>query len=63
MARLVESRKDVEGTTQKLNQELGNSPDLQRRLAYARGWYYLPELDAVGFSKFIGYADMTVERY
>ena len=36
---------------------------LESRLRYFRAWYYIPEIDAVGPSKFIGYRGMTIPNY
>lgn len=46
--------------------ELDSSPELQRRLAYARAWYAHQADDGVWHfapSKFCGYKDMTAEEY
>lgn len=45
--------------------ELDSSPELQRRLAYARAWYAHQADDVWHFapSKFCGYKEMTAEEY
>jgi hypothetical protein len=43
--------------------ERGAGDDLAGLLAYFRAWYYIPELDLVGPSKFIGYRGMTASEY
>lgn len=47
----------------RFNEELRGSVGLQRRLSHFRAWYYIPEKDAVGPSKFIGYQGMNAVRY
>ena len=44
------------------NDALGGKERLETRLAYYRAWYYSPELDLVGPSKFVGYLDLTPEE-
>ena len=60
---LVESYEDVEKNVRSFNEGLENSEILQRRLSAFTHWYYIPLADAVGPSKFIGYRDMTAEKY
>lgn len=45
------------------NEGLTQVADLETLLAYFRAWYYVPEGDAVGPSKFIGYDGMTAAEY
>ena len=45
------------------NEDLSQGTDLKTLLAYFRAWYYVPEEDAVGPSKFIGYEDMSGAIY
>ena len=45
------------------NEVLKDIEGLQANLLRFRSWYYVPELDAVAPSKFIGFADMTGEFY
>lgn len=40
-----------------------NGKGLEKRLRYFRAWYYIPEIDAVAPSKFIGYNEETVKNY
>jgi predicted RNase H-like HicB family nuclease len=59
----VKSIEDVRTSIRRFNTDLERRPDLAARLTMYRAWYYDPELDMVGPSKFIGYADMSAERY
>ncbi len=62
-ARLVEDLNDVRESIRRFNVDLEHSEELARRLKMNRAWYYDPELDMVGPSKFVGYAGMTAGRY
>jgi predicted RNase H-like HicB family nuclease len=60
---LANSADDVRESIRQFNADLDRSPELAARLKMNRVWYYDPELDMVGPSKFIGYVGMTAERY
>jgi hypothetical protein len=59
----VDGYNDVIETVRAFNKGLEEGEDLGTLLSYFRAWYYIPELDAVGPSKFIGYRDMTAGEY
>ena len=59
----VENYDDVIECVRAFNEGLGEGEDLKGQLSYFRAWYYIPELDAVGPSKFIGYKSMTTTQY
>jgi len=61
---LVKNRDQVKDGIRRFNEELTrDAHDLASRLRYIRAWYYDPELDQVGPSKFIGYVGMTAKLY
>jgi predicted RNase H-like HicB family nuclease len=60
---LVKSLDEVRASIRQFNADLERSAELAARLKMNRAWYYDPELDMIGPSKFIGYAGMTAERY
>ena len=47
----------------RFNEGLSREKTLKGRLSHFVAWYYVPEEDAVGPSKFIGYKDMTAPMY
>jgi len=51
----VENYEDVIEPVRAFNEGLKEGGNLENQLSYFRAWYYIPELDAVGPSKFIGY--------
>ena len=59
----VKTYENVIESVRAFNEGLSRTRDLQRQLSYFRAWYYAPELDAVGPSKFIGYRGMTASEY
>jgi hypothetical protein len=59
----AESYDDVVECVRAFNEGLEEGEDLDGQLSYFRAWYYIPELDAVGPSKFIGYKGMTAGQY
>ena len=61
--RLISNYSEVVENVRRFNDNLSLNQQLQQQLPYFRSWYYIPELDAAGPSKFIGYKAMTVERY
>lgn len=60
---LSENYEDVVEAVRAFNRGLGAGHNLEYQLSYFRAWYYIPELDMVGPSKFIGYKGMTAEAY
>ena len=63
MTRLAPDYDNVVANVERFNKDLPDSEDLQSHLSYFRAWYYIPNLDMVGPSKFIGYKDMTADKY
>ena len=61
--KLVRSCQEVVESTKSFNRGLNEDPRLFERLSEFRAWYYIPEIDAVGPSKFIGYRNMNVDFY
>ena len=61
--RLARNYNEVIQSTNSFNAGLNENPKLATRLSQFRAWYYIPEIDAVGPSKFIGYKDMSVGFY
>jgi hypothetical protein len=59
----VKNYDEVIETVRNFNKGLEEGVGLENKLSYFRGWYYIPELDAVGPSKFIGYKGMTAKEY
>ena len=60
---LVTKYDEVRENVQTFNEVLRGLESLQANLLRFKSWYYLPELDAVAPSKFIGFADMTGDYY
>lgn len=66
MSRLVGNVADALAGIRKLNDWVSEYPDLAERLGQAHAYYVLEQPDdepLFGFSKFVGYLDMTPERY
>lgn len=61
--KLVRELDEVRGRIRQFNDDLKTGKGLAARLKQFRAWYYDPESDMVGPSKFIGYAGMTAEQY
>ena len=59
----VTSDGQVAENVQRFNEALPQATDLETLLAYFRAWYYVPKVDMVGPSKFIGYEGMTGAEY
>ena len=59
----VENYEDVKKSVLAFNEGLGKPEKLENQLSYFRAWYYIPDLNAVGPSKFIGYKNLPVARY
>ena len=60
---LVESYQEVVDNIRQSNQDLARGEDICSQLRQFRAWYYIPKLDAIGPSKFIGYKRMNTSRY
>ena len=60
---LVTKYEQVRQNVQTFNEVLKGLESLQANLLRFKSWYYVPELDAVAPSKFIGFADMTGDYY
>ena len=60
---LVTKYEQVRQNVQTFNEVLKGQESLQANLLRFKSWYYVPELDAVAPSKFIGFADMTGDYY
>ena len=60
---LVTKYDEVRQNVQTFNEVLKGLESLQANLLRFKSWYYLPELDAVAPSKFIGFAEMTGDYY
>ena len=60
---LVTKYDEVRQNVQTFNEVLKGLESLQANLLRFKSWYYVPELDAVAPSKFIGFADMTGDYY
>jgi len=59
----VENYKEVIESVNAFNEGLKGEEKLQNHLSYYRAWYYIPELNEVGPSKFIGYNNLPVAQY
>ncbi len=51
---LIESYREVVENVRQFNEDLVANTDICSQLSQFRAWYYVPELDALGPSKFIG---------
>lgn len=60
---LVKNLDEVRASIRQFNADLERSAEMTARLKMSRAWYYDPETDLVGPSKFIGYSGMTAEKY
>ncbi len=63
MVEFVSTYDDVVKNVQQFNADLHATQDIVTQLSMFRHWYYIPELDAFGPSKYVGYKDMNAERY
>jgi hypothetical protein len=59
----VKTYDDVIESVRAFNKDLEHSNRLRERIRFFQSWYYVPELDAVGPSKFIRYKGMTAIEY
>ena len=60
---LIEFYQEVVENVRQFNQDLVENEVIRFQLSQFRAWYYIPELDAIGPSKFIGYKRMNTTRY
>ncbi|MEW9053061.1 MAG: hypothetical protein AB2392_18015 [Neobacillus sp.] len=63
MDELVTSLKEVVDNINRFNKDLEDNTDIITQLTMFRHWYYIPELNAFGPSKYIGYKDMSTSKY
>ena len=59
----VKTYNDVIESVRAFNKDLEHSNRLRERIRFFQSWYYVPELDSVGPSKFIRYKGMTAIEY
>jgi hypothetical protein len=60
---LVFNRQQAVKNIRRYNVDLMNFARLRDLMPTHRDWYYIPELNAFGPSKFVGFVDMTGSRY
>jgi hypothetical protein len=63
MADLVTEYAEVKQNVRQFNQDLEANAPITEQLSQFIHWYFIPELDQFGPSKFIGYKMMTSDRY
>ncbi len=61
--KIVTLLSDVSDNVRSFNEGLESSERLRDLLSYFRAWYYLPELDMVAPSKYIGYKGINAETF
>ena len=59
----VKEYEEVIDNVRQFNLDLDSGTSIITQLSQFRHWYYIPELDCFGPSKFIGYKNMTTLRY
>ena len=59
----VKTYQNVLESVRAFNKGLELSRRLREQIRFFQSWYYIPELDAVGPSKFIRYKDMDAFEY
>lgn len=59
----VKTYDDVLDSVRAFNKGLEQGKRLRQQISFFQSWYYVPELDAVGPSKFIRYKGMTAFEY
>jgi len=60
---LITTRSEASDNISRFHEDLSEDDRLPRLLALFRAWYYDPDSDNVGPSKFIGYTEMSAEVY
>ncbi len=63
MPETVTTLEEVKDNIIAFNEGLGGNEGLVKYLPFFRAWYYIPGLEYVGPSKFIGYRGMTAKIY
>lgn len=63
MVKPAENYLEVLESIRAYNQGINENIELEAQIPYNRSWFYAPELDMVGPSKFSGYGCMTVKEY
>ena len=63
MPEFVTEYAEVVANVRQFNQDLGTNAPIIEQLSQFKHWYYVPELEQFGPSKFIGYKMMTSSRY
>jgi len=59
----VETIDEVIRNVKQFNKDLENGEDISKQLSQFKHWYYIPEIDLFGPSKFIGYKSMKASSY
>lgn len=54
---------DVVDNVRRFNKELREGKDIITQLSQFKHWYFIPELELFGPSKFVGYKNMTTNAY
>jgi len=63
MEELVTSLKEVISNVEQFNKDLLEETDITSQLTQFKHWYYIPNLDSFGPSKYIGYKNMNTSKY
>jgi hypothetical protein len=63
MDELVVSLEDIVQNIKQFNRDLEDNTDIVTQLTQFIHWYYIPNLDAFGPSKYIGYKNMNTSKY
>lgn len=60
---LVTSLEEVVDNVKRFNKDLNDGTDIVTQLSQFTHWYYIPEIDLFGPSKYIGYKNMNTIKY
>ena len=60
---IVEHFNEVKQNVSRFHNDLQSHPALQDKLSQFRHWYYIPDSDQFGPSKYVGYTSMDFETY
>jgi hypothetical protein len=63
MHELVRNLSEIRDNVFRFNAALNEGHELSGQLSQFRHWYYVPEIDAFGPSKFVGYRDAETASY
>lgn len=63
MDELVTSLREVVNNINQFNKDLEDNTDITSQLTMFIHWYYIPDLNAFGPSKYIGYKNMNTPKY